>query len=104
MYRKELLDQLKRDYRTLITYANSSEINMLKGEGFTEIEQTHHQYRDLTRIMEVSDKQAIMAYMLPRFKVEMKITILEGEFANSNCWKRNGVRPMDVAPKEIKFS
>merc|ERR1711884_992504 len=42
--------------------------------------------------------------MLPRFKVEMKITICEGEFDNSNYLKKYGERSKDVAPKEIKFS
>ena len=51
--------------------------------------------------MEVCDKPVIMAYMLPRFKVEMKITICDGEGSASS--KKQKVRFTDIAPKEIKF-
>ena len=80
-FQSQLFDLIKSDYKTLIIHASSGEINMLKREGFTEIDQYHSQFFDLKRIMDVSDKPVIMVYNLPRFKVEMKITVCDGESA-----------------------
>ena len=71
--------------------------------------------------MDVSDKPVIMVYNLPRFKVEMKITICDGESTLIEPDQRKGMKILekdsvnqgttrhqnrikDVSPKEIKFS